>query len=344
MTAATEVALSFARTVERSLVHRAAVSEVFVTDLYQSGTAAFVAGAQLPLSHGYFGDHLREPASYDFLLLLESARQACTAAGHLYFEVPRDTVFLVNDWSIRIEDLDALTPGSRPGELRLEGTAERQEGRGGRLRGVRFDVSLRLGGRSVCRVEIGTSTSPAEDYQKLRFLQRRSAPPVTGDLGTVARGNAVGTAAVGRVNPLNVVLGEPVWADGAVSAQVEPRLENRSLFDHSYDHIPAMVLAEAARQLAHLAGVPTAAAVTACTARYLRFVELDSPVGATARPHPAGAGTDAAAGAGAGTDAAAELLVEFRQDGAVVAETSLTFASPSPAAALPGPAVTREAS
>ncbi|MEU9289306.1 ScbA/BarX family gamma-butyrolactone biosynthesis protein [Streptomyces sp. NPDC048275] len=304
-----EPAPAFSRTIERELVHRAAVSEVFVTDLRPTGDGAFAAGAQLPLSHGYFADHLREPASYDFLLLLESARQACTAAGHLYLGVPRDTVFLVNDWSIRIDDLVPLTPGSRPGELHLTGTGERREGRGGRLRGVSYDVDLRLGEGPVGHVRINTSTSSAEDYQKLRFLQRRSTPPLTEELGTLVRSQAA--ADVGRNNPLNVVLGEPVHTKGAVSAQVEPRLDNRSLFDHSYDHVPAMVLAEAARQLAHLAGVPVTASVTDCAARYLRFVELDSPVVATGRPDANGPG----------------FLVEFRQDGATVAETALTFAA-----------------
>ena len=306
---ASEPAPTFARTIERGLVHRAAVSEVFVTDLYPVGEGGFVAGAQLPLAHSYFGDHLREPASFDFLLLLESARQACTAAGHLYLGVPRDTAFLVNDWSIHLDDLDALTPGSRPGELLLTGSGERREGRGGRLRGVAYEVDLRLAGRAVGRVRIDTSTSSADNYQKLRFLQRGSEPPLTEDLGTVVRSRAADAADVGRGSSLNVVLGEPVHTQDEVSAQVEPQPGNRSLFDHSYDHIPAMVLAEAARQLAHLAGVPVTASVIECAARYLRFVELDSPVVATARPDAQNLG----------------FRVEFRQNGTTVAEIALTF-------------------
>ncbi|MEU0336688.1 ScbA/BarX family gamma-butyrolactone biosynthesis protein [Streptomyces sp. NPDC006193] len=313
--AAADAAPEFVRTVDRRLVHRAAVSEVFVTDLRRDGDG-FLAGAQLPLSHGYFGDHLRRPAAFDFLLLLESARQACTAAGHLYYGVPRDTVFLVNGFSVRITDQGALTAGTRPGELVLAGGAVRDEGRGGRLRGVRFDVTLSLAGRQAARIGIDTSTAAGEDYRKLRFLQRRSTPPVTEDLDTTTAGRPADAAAVGRRNPLNVVLGEPVREGAAVSAPVEPRWENRSLFDHSYDHIPAMVLVEAARQLAHLAGVPVTAPVAACTARFTRFVELDSSVTATARADRPGAGAPTPP---------CGLLVEFRQNGATVAETELDF-------------------
>src|SRR5262245_47536291 len=74
--AVTDAKLTYERTVERSLVHRAAVSEVFVTDLRSIDTDRYLAGAQLPLSHGYYSDHRPRPASFDTLLLLESCRQA----------------------------------------------------------------------------------------------------------------------------------------------------------------------------------------------------------------------------------------------------------------------------
>lgn len=173
--AAGDAGLEFARTVDRRLVHRAAVSEVLVTDLRRDGDA-FLAGAQLPLSHGYFGDHLRRPATFDFLLLLEAARQACTAAGHLYYGVSRDTVHLVNGLSVRITDQDALEAGTRPGELVLAGSAVRDEGTDARLRGLRFDVTASLAGRQAARIGIDTSTVVDEDYRRLRFFQRRSAP------------------------------------------------------------------------------------------------------------------------------------------------------------------------
>lgn len=320
-------ALTYMSTIDRSLVHRAAVSEVLVTDLAATGDETFAAGAQLPLGHAYFGDHLRDPVSYDFLLLLEAARQAGVAAAHRQLGVAAETAFLVHNWSIEIDDLDALAPGSRPGELELTGTVAPSVGRNGRLLGVGSSVSLSLAGRPVGRTRIDVGAAKSADYGKLRFLQRQSAPPVTADLGVVPRPRAADTGGVGRRSALNVVLGGPIRAGGTVSALVEPRFENASLFDHTYDHIPAMVLTEGARQLSHLAGVPTRAAVTHCTAEFTRFAELDSPIVATA--------TLAAPAAGAGHPT--DCSVEFHQEDTVVARISLTFAtvsSPVPVEAL----------
>ncbi|MFD4131205.1 AfsA-related hotdog domain-containing protein [Streptomyces goshikiensis] len=302
-------------TIDRSLVHRAAVSEVLVTDLVATGDETFAAGAQLPLGHAYFGDHLRDPVSYDFLLLLEAARQAGVAASHRQLSVSRETAFLVHNWSIELDDLDALTPGSRPGELELTGTVVPSAGRNGQLRGVGSSVALSIAGRPVGRTRIDVGAAKSADYGKLRFLQRRSVPPLTAELGVVPRPRAADTAGVGRRSPLNVVLGEPVRAGDTVSALVEPRFENASLFDHTYDHIPAMVITEGARQLAHLAGAATGAAVTRCAAEFTRFAELDSPMMATATFEPV-------AGAAHPTD----YHVEFHQEDTVVARVSLSFA------------------
>lgn len=309
-------ALAFARTIDRALVHRAAVSEVLVTDLVQTGPEGFLAGAQLPVGHAYFSDHVRTPVTYDFLLLLEAARQAGVAASHRRLDIPLDTTFLVNNWSIRIEDPRALTPGDRPGELELAGAVTPVTARNGRLRGVSSPVTLRIAGREVARTRIDVGTAKSADYGKLRFLQRRSAPPLTTDLPAVLRSRPADAADVGRRNPANVVLGEPIHLDDAVSAQVEPLFENKSLFDHTYDHIPAMVLTEAARQLAHLAGVPTDASVTGCTADFTRFAELDSPLVATARLEPAADGRTGCA-------------VVFEQDGNEAGRIALDF-TPAP--------------
>ena len=313
---------TFTRTIERSLVHRAAVSEVLVTDLLRTGRETYVAGAQLPLGHAYFSDHLRTPVTYDFLLLLEAARQAGTAASHRQLDIPAKTAFLVSNWSIEIEDLDALAPGGRPGELHLTGRVVRREGRGGRLLGVDSEAVLRVGDKVVARSRIDVGAAKSEDYAKLRFLQRKSVPPLTEDLGPVLRSHPADAADVGRRNPANVVLGEPRHSGGTVSAQVEPRFENSSLFDHTYDHIPAMVITEAARQLAHLAGAPTGAAVTSCSATFTRFAELDVPLVATARPF----------GAASGAGHPAAFTVDFRQDDVSVGEITLSFAAaPAPA-------------
>ncbi|WP_399927285.1 ScbA/BarX family gamma-butyrolactone biosynthesis protein [Streptomyces kanamyceticus] len=276
--------LHFARTVERHLVHRASVAEVFVTDSLSEGPDRFRAAAQLPLTHGYYQDHLQVPARFDVLLLLEATRQASTHGAHQHLALPLNTTFLVNAWSLRLDDPDALLIGERPGELELTETVTRTEGRGGRLRALRFDVELAVRERRVghAHIEVGVTTS--EDYRKLRFMQRRSDPPLTSQRSGRPGGAPVDAARAGRLSPANVVLGEPVLRDGSLTAALSPRFDNRSLFDHDYDHYPAMVLTEAARQIAFLAsaaGAGTSAdgpVVTGLDARFVRYAELDAPI------------------------------------------------------------------
>ena len=81
--------LGFRATLDRTLVHRSAVSEVFVTDLRPVSDTEVVAAAQLPLNHGYFSDHARTPAVFDVLLVLEAGRQAAIAGTHSHMAPAR---------------------------------------------------------------------------------------------------------------------------------------------------------------------------------------------------------------------------------------------------------------
>ena len=46
--------LSTAQSVDRRLVHRSALAEVFLTDYRYTGASSFLALAQLPPAHSYF--------------------------------------------------------------------------------------------------------------------------------------------------------------------------------------------------------------------------------------------------------------------------------------------------
>src|SRR5262245_14025929 len=101
MTVETEALLSYERTVERSLVHRAAISEVFLTDLQAVHERRFLAAAQLPLTHGYYSDHLQPAPSFDPVLILEASRQA-GIGGATLLGLPKDIVMLVDNFCLRL--------------------------------------------------------------------------------------------------------------------------------------------------------------------------------------------------------------------------------------------------
>jgi 2-oxo-3-(phosphooxy)propyl 3-oxoalkanoate synthase len=289
--------MRFTRTVDRTLVHRAAVSEVFVTDIRTvaelseaelSGGRAWVT-AQLPLSHAYYSDDAQELAPFDPLLLLETCRQAAICGTHAHAGIPVGTNIIVGTFTLELDParLTALIPGPRPGELAVDTEFVGKPTRKGRLRNVGVEQRLYLGGVPVGRHSMQVMMLTAAQYEALRQAGRATPAPWTTDYAGKPREGLADPGSVGRVHPRNVVLADPVVSGGGVSARLAPDFTNRAMFDHDYDHLPAMVLAEAGRQLVRLAGPPDVR-VTGLTARFARFAELDAPVLVSAGPPAAG--------------------------------------------------------
>ncbi|WP_268246501.1 ScbA/BarX family gamma-butyrolactone biosynthesis protein [Streptomyces xantholiticus] len=304
---------------ERALVHRAAVAEVFVTDMRKVGEDRYLAGAQLPLSHAYYSDHRQTPRLFDPLLLLEASRQAAVYGAHTHLGIPLSTSFLVNSLSVVFNDATALRMGGHPGELHLATSYPAVRRRGDEFRAVGVSQDLYLDGRPSGRVTMSVSSMSPKQYRALRYLQRDSEPPTT-ERAPLTAGVAAAAAAVARESALNVVVSRPVPEGEEVRAALVPRYDNRSLFDHTYDHVPAMVLAEGARQLALLAvadtGVPVERTwISDCSARFLRFAELDQPVLLSAPRRPA---------AEAGFH---QVPVRLRHHDTEIAEISVTVAT-----------------
>ncbi len=315
---AVDTQLSYERTVERSLVHRAAVGEVFVTDVRIADPNRYLAGAQLPLGHGYYGDHRPRPAPFDTLLLLESCRQASIYGAHEAMGLPVDTTMMVRDWSIRLDPVACPAPGPAPGELGLVDTVRARRGPRGDVRGLRFDLELWLARRQVGRAHITVGCTTAKQYAALRRLQRGP-----GGAGPAEGGDPVRPELVGRSNPANVVLSDPVRDGAEVSARLAPRFDHPSLFDHSYDHYPAMVLMEAARQLSLLTADAGHTVATGFDAGFERFAELDAPIVVRARPLGRRDGDE-------GYPAGAEVI--FEQGGERIARSAVdlvTLAEPA---------------
>lgn len=302
--------LSYDRTVGRSLVHRAAVSEVFVTDLLPHSDSRFLAAAQLPLTHGYYSDHLQPLPAFDPVLILEAGRQAGIAGASL-LGLPADIIMLVGSFTLRLTDPSGLRATRRPGELRIDNFFEATRKRRGKVRRGRVRQDLALNGEPI-----GTHTMecqlllPAE-HTALRKVLRVTLAPSTADLDHGPVAGHVPAHEVGRADARNVVLADVRRTPDRVIARVAPRFDNRALFDHAYDHLPAMTLTEAARQLAViLAGGGDNAQVVEISGNFARFAELDDELYGEAVIAP-------------GSDGTHEVTVEFVQNDKVVAESTL---------------------
>jgi hypothetical protein len=313
--------LKFGRTVDRSLVHRAAVSEVFVTDIQPLAAKKVRTAVQLPLTHGYYSDHVQRPAVYDALLLLESGRQAAIAGSHAHIGLSQGTTMIVDTFRLDLHGLRELMIGPEPGRLRIDTDYIGNPTRRGRYRKGKVAQRYFIDDTHVGEHEMDVLFLNEHENDVLRHAQRGTPAPLTSDFSDhgpgADAGRQVAPELVGRGNPLNVVLSRAGTTDRSVTADVTPRFDNRALFDHVYDHLPAMTLVEAARQLSLLAvGEPGTTYALGFEARFSRFAELDEVVRAEAplvRP-----------GCGRG-----EIPVRFLQGDAEIAQVTVTTVSGS---------------
>lgn len=316
--------LTFERTVNRRLVHRRALSEVFLTDSVLVDASHFVAAAQLPPSHAYYTD-LPAGSAVDPLLLLECCRQAETHAVHVHHGAPDDTKFVLQSWSLDLPGLAGaeLPPG--PAEVAIEVSMHDAQWIGGSLRRLGYRMLIHVAGRHVGEARMQVQYVAAGVYGTLRGRGRDGQPPTSDDYRQAPAGKPVAPAKVGRERPENVILLDPVTGPDGVRARLRVAGGHPSLFDHAQDHVPGMVLMEAGRQAFLLAseeftGVPAASwSVTGLEASFTAYAELDEPLEVVVHRAAEESGS-----AGAG------LRVTFEQAGRTVAEAAYRGTPGSP--------------
>ncbi len=295
--------LSFGRTVDRSRVHRAAVAEVFITDIRRTGDTRALAGAQLPLTHGYYSDHVQHPMLFDPLLLIECGRQAAICGAHIG-DVPLSTAMLVSTFSLRLTNLDVLIAGRIPGELTIDGVFTPEYTKTGRTRKASVVQELYMAGQQIGTHSMEVLLLTPHRHEAVRQLQRGTPAPSTADLDDVPAEHQAEPRLVGRVHPLNVVLSDVTRANGTVSLIAAD------------DGTGAVI------ERTHVAGV---------TAEFRRFAELDAPLMAsTTVPGPdARSGAACQGGRRSAPPHASPrghtLSIAFTQEGQTIAEAGLTL-------------------
>ncbi|MFE3460920.1 ScbA/BarX family gamma-butyrolactone biosynthesis protein [Nocardiopsis aegyptia] len=283
--------LSFDRPLERTLVHREAVAEVYVTDARALGDDSYLVGAQLPRRHFHYTDHHVAPDVPDHLLVLECCRQAATVVAHRWLGVPEDTSFLVTDWTSRVRAPETTRDGhDRPGRLSIRITARDVVRRGDDVRSAVFDTELRLDGAPLGSGTVSAGYLAKPGYRSYRRLRRGSVPPLSAEMPAGRRGTPVPAALVNRSDPRNVVLVEGMWGAGTAEARLDVPPDHPVHYDHPLDHVPAMSLLEAASQAAVLAAGAGRAHpqgyAHSMRAAFAAFVELDEPTDVRAHVEP----------------------------------------------------------
>lgn len=321
--------LEFVRTVDRSLLHRDALSEVFLTDVRQIAPDRYWAAAQLPPWHNYYTDHTSLLPVADPLLLMECCRQAETYGGHSFFGVPTGHRFILKGWSMSLPGLLTAPVAGRPTPLTIDVTTSGARLLGGRPRGLTYTMGLHLAGRWVGEVRIEVGYLPADLHTELRLQLRDGRPtPMSDQVDPAADDRLALPGLVGRSDPGNVVLADLAAGPAGATARLRVPSANPSMFDHPLDHVPGMVLLESARQLAQFSaattrGLPIERTVlVGMRATHDQYAELDAPITLSARPDRTPV-ADIAVPGGTRTD----WRVGVEQSGADIAELRISLAT-----------------
>lgn len=250
----------FAATVPRQFVHRSAIAEVFLTGWRRCDDHRMQVDAQWPRSHSFH----RPDASgrHDPLLAAETIRQTALLISHAAYGVPFDRHFLLKHFDLDLVNGPPVV-GATATEVELEVSCTDVRERDGVLSSMDLHVAITGDGVPLGTGRFGLSCVSPKVYRRLRGDHAHSAarlplrPPVPGP-------------EVDRTADHDVVLSR--GTDGKWALRTDE--SHPVLFDHPVDHVPGMVLLEAARQAAF---ARSGARLVGFRSTFTKFVELDAP-------------------------------------------------------------------
>ncbi|MGW4104041.1 ScbA/BarX family gamma-butyrolactone biosynthesis protein [Streptomyces sp. NPDC004976] len=293
------------------LAHRRRAADVFPVAWTRLSDERFRVTAHWPAQHAFFGpvdDRHQDP-----MIVGETLRQISMALAHAEFGAPRDTHFVMHDLEISADPAALLLADSaKPVTVDVVCSEVRRRGLG--LNRMRTTMEFHRAGRLVAR---GTGsmgcTTPAA-YRRLRT--RRSA---TRNL-RIPLPSPVSPERVGRHHAEDVVLapagGRPgIWLLRADTA-------HPVLFPRINDHVPGMVLFEAARQAATAVSGRLPFLPSGLSVLFSRYAELDAPCWIHAEVLEM-------------NEEEVTVRVSGRQDGEPVFAATLTCAPAAPVRSLP---------
>ncbi|AXI84672.1 hypothetical protein SAM9427_35355 [Streptomyces sp. ETH9427] len=298
---ATPLHPSLTTTVPKEFVHRAGVAEVMLTGWERADERRFAVSAQWPRGHIFFTS---VNGCHDPLIAAETLRQIGSLLAHAEYGVPLGHHFLMWDLSLTVRP-EHLLVGGAPASLDIDVVCEDVRMRRESLAGLRYTTVMRRAGQVVATGGASFTCMTSKVYQRLRADRLDGAGPQLALTAPTAPQN------VGRVSPTDVVL-TPVGRPDRWQLRVDTR--HPVLFEHPVDHIPGMMLLEAARQAA-VAAVDEDAMPLSITGEFSRYAELDTPCVIEARRLPR-------------TDQGEVVQVSGRQDGEAVFCSTVTVAAP----------------
>lgn len=267
--------LSWSRTVPREMVHRSSVAEVLLTDVRPDRAGGFEAAACWPRSHTTFprdGSDLHSP-----LLVVETLRQLGIYLPLRYFGVAPTAHLLIRDLYFALMADREPRAGHGGTEVACAiGVHGVRRDEDGAVTGLRLEVRFSSGGTEFAQAGGGARFLAPDAYTAVRARHGGAVDPQRPD----AHGRpAPGTLAVAGHGDVLIARRSGVLA-------VEPADPRHPFFfDHSSDHLPGMVLLEAARQASAEASGGTLLRPTAGRLVATRFTEFTPLARIESVPH-----------------------------------------------------------
>ncbi|MFJ9246620.1 ScbA/BarX family gamma-butyrolactone biosynthesis protein [Streptomyces sp. NPDC101776] len=266
--------------VSRTLVHRRAVAEVLLTDARALGDDQFLLAAQWPRSYatsrtGAGGGPGSSSGSgcderHDPILAAETIRQVGLYICQRFLGAPSTSRPVIRSVGFRLDNDTEPVVGYGATDVlcRAEVFDVRRADDVPWPVALSVRIQLSAAGREFGSAFGRVRVLSEEEYETFRG-PNAAAGPVPDDVHR-------------RPSPTEVWVPSPgdvmLVRDPSGALLVAPAdLRHPRFFDHPSDHVPGMVLLEAARQAACLAGA-SPGRLSGCHMRALRFTEWNSPV------------------------------------------------------------------
>ncbi|MFI2783797.1 ScbA/BarX family gamma-butyrolactone biosynthesis protein [Streptomyces sp. ALB3] len=245
--------------VPREYVHLRRSDMVFLTGWRRRGDGEFSLAARWPAP--------ADGLPYDPRVLTQTIRQSGLVIAHAEYGVPLCDQTLLHYFDFTVSPGFGVAPVG-PSDLAVEVSVTQPKKRGRSVSSLGMDVRVFQGDSMVARADSEFGWISPRAYRRLR-----------GEHAGVAW-NAWPLPA--PVDPRTV--GRSSTADVVLAAGGHPRhwllrndVHNLVLYDHPVDHVPGLVLMEAAHQAAHAALYPAPFEATTVTSAFERYAEFDRP-------------------------------------------------------------------
>ncbi|MFJ8882405.1 ScbA/BarX family gamma-butyrolactone biosynthesis protein [Streptomyces sp. NPDC102402] len=204
---------------------------------------------------------------YDPRVLTQTIRQSGLVIAHGEYGVPLDHQTLLHYFDFTVLPGFSVAPGG-PCGLSVEVSVTEPKMRGRSVSSLGMDVRVLQGDIIVARADSEFGWISPRAYRRLRgehlATEWNAWPlPAPVDPGTV-----------GRPAPADVALAP---GDRPLHWQLRNDVGNTLLYDHPVDHVPGLVLMEAAHQAANAALHPAPFEATTVTSAFERYAEFDRP-------------------------------------------------------------------